>query len=84
MRDFKVLLLGDRGEVLCAIPITVPDRHRAIMRAATYSHDLGAADFELLAVLSAEERIFGGAIADRQALLDFARDQGSSDPEGRH
>jgi hypothetical protein len=59
MRDFKVRLLGDGGEVLCAIPITVRDGHSAIMRAATYSHDLGAADFEVVALPSAEERIFG-------------------------
>jgi len=57
--DFRVLLLGDRGEVLCTIPIVAPDPHRAIMRAAVYCHDLAAADFELVRQPSAEERIFG-------------------------
>jgi hypothetical protein len=58
MRDFKVRLLGDSGEVLCTIPITARDGRSAVMRAATYSHDLGAADFEVVALPSVEARIF--------------------------
>ena len=58
MRDYKVHLLGDRREVLCTIPITVRDGHGAIMRADAYSHDLGAADFEVVALPSVEARIF--------------------------
>lgn len=65
VRDFRVLLLGDKKEVLCKIPITVTGWHRANMRAATYSHDLGAADFEVVGLASVEERIF----SPRERLL---------------